>query len=250
MIFSGISLTDTILHQTGQRRQYVDRWINRLSVKLSVQNDLTFGDIPGQVRNRVGDIVVWHGQDRNLRNRPGAALYDTGTLIKGGQFTVEVTRITFTGRNLTLGGRYLSHRLTERSDIGEDDQNMHTFFKSQIFGGGQCHFRSDQSLNDRIICQVQIHDYVVRNTAFLEGTAEELSHVIFDTHRRKNDGEFFIGIVTKRSLLYDLCGKLVMGKTVSGENRKLLSADQSCQTVDGGDAGTDIVTRIFTGDRI
>ena len=55
---------------------------------------------------------------------------------------------------------------------------------------------------------------------------------------------------TKRSLLYDLCGKLVMGKTVSGENRKLLSADQGCQTVDGGDAGTDIVTRIFTGNRI
>ena len=27
----------------------------------------------------MGDIVVWHGQDRNLRNRSGAALYDTGT---------------------------------------------------------------------------------------------------------------------------------------------------------------------------
>ena len=127
---------------------------------------------------------------------------------------------------------------------------MHTFFKSQIFGGGQCHFRSDQSLNDRVICQVQVHDYVVRYTAFLEGTAEELSDIVFDTHRCEHDGEFFIGVVTQRSLLYDLCGKLIVRKTVSGENRKLLSTDQGGQTIDGGDAGTDIVTRIFTGDRI
>ena len=40
-----------------------------------------------------------------------------------------------------------------------------------------------------------------------------------------------------------------MRKTVSGENRKLLSTDQSGQTIDCGDTGTDIITRIFTGDR-
>ena len=143
MVFSGISLTDTILHQTGQRRQYVDRWIDRLSVKLSIQNDLTFGDIPGQVRDRVGDIVVRHGQDRDLCDRSGAALYDTGTLVKRSQFTVEITRITFTGRNLALGGRYFSHRLTERGNIGQNNQNVHTFFKSQILSGSQCHLWCD-----------------------------------------------------------------------------------------------------------
>ncbi len=51
---------------------------------------------------------------------------------------------------------------------------------------------------------------MVCNTAFLESTAEKFSYIIFDTHRRKNDCKVFIGIVTQRSLLYDLCGQLVV----------------------------------------
>ena len=44
MVCSCIAFTDTVLHQTGKRRQYVNRRIDCLSMKLSVQNDLTFGD--------------------------------------------------------------------------------------------------------------------------------------------------------------------------------------------------------------
>ncbi len=54
----------------------------------------------------------------------------------------------------------------------------------------------------------------------------------------------------QRSLLYDLCCQLVMWKSVSGEDRQLLSADQCGQSVDGGDTGTDIVSRIFTANRV
>ena len=41
MIGSCVALTDTILHQTGKRRQNIDWRVNTLSMKLSVQNDLT-----------------------------------------------------------------------------------------------------------------------------------------------------------------------------------------------------------------
>ena len=41
-----------------------------------------------------------------------------------------------------------------------------------------------------------------------------------------------------------------MWQTISGENRKLLSADQSGQTIDRGNTGTNVVTRIFTGNRV
>ncbi len=41
-----------------------------------------------------------------------------------------------------------------------------------------------------------------------------------------------------------------MGKSVSGEDRQLLTADQSSQSVDGRDTGTDIVSRVFTGYRV
>ena len=75
---------------------------------------------------------------------------------------------------------------------------MHPFQKPDI-RRRSVPLSGDQSLNDRVICQVQIHDYVVRNTAFLEGTAEELSDIVFDTHRGKYDGEFFIGVVAKEA---------------------------------------------------
>ena len=58
MIFSGEAFSDAVLHQTGQRRKYVDRWINCLAMKLAVQNDLTFGDISGKVRNRMRNICL------------------------------------------------------------------------------------------------------------------------------------------------------------------------------------------------
>ena len=41
----------------------------------------------------------------------------------------------------------------------------------------------------------------------------------------------------REAWLYDLGSQLVVGKTVSGENRKFLAADQGGQSVDGGDSG-------------
>ena len=58
MIRSGIALTDTILHQTGQTGQYIDRRVYPLSMQLHDQNDLPFCNITGQVGDRVCDIIV------------------------------------------------------------------------------------------------------------------------------------------------------------------------------------------------
>ena len=96
------AFTDTVLHQTGQGRQNVDRRVDRLSMKLTVQYDLALGDISGKVRNRVGDVVVWHGQDRDLGYRTGAATDDSRTFVKGCKLAVQISRITFSGRNLTF----------------------------------------------------------------------------------------------------------------------------------------------------
>ena len=127
---------------------------------------------------------------------------------------------------------------------------MHALFKCQIFCCGKGNLRCDQTFYNRVVCQVQIHDYVVRNTALFESLAEEFCYVIFNTHGCENDREFLIGVITQGSLLYDLSCQTVMRQTVSGEDRKLLSADQSGQTIDRGNAGTDVVTRILTGNRV
>ena len=91
---------------------------------------------------------------------------------------------------------------------------------------------------------------MVCGTAFLEGTAEKFRYVIFDTHCRKNNGKILIRVLSQRSLLYDLCGQLIVGKTISGKDWKLLSSDQGGQSVDCGNTGVDIVSGIFTCYRV
>ena len=127
---------------------------------------------------------------------------------------------------------------------------MHAFFKSKIFSSSEGNLRCQKTLYNRVVGKVQKHYNVVGSTAFLEGPAEEFGYVVFNAHCCKNNSEFLIGVCAKGSLLNDLCSQLVMRKTVSGKDRQLLAADQGGQSVDGGDAGVDIVSRIFTGYRV
>ena len=127
---------------------------------------------------------------------------------------------------------------------------MHTFFKSKILCCSQGNLRSQKTLNSRIICQVQEHNNMIGSTALLKCSAEKLCNIILNTHCSKHNGEIFIGISTQRCLTHDLCRQLIMWKTVSGENRKLLSTNQGGQTINCRNTGIDVVTRILTGNRV
>ena len=127
---------------------------------------------------------------------------------------------------------------------------MHTFFKSKILCCSQGDLRSQKTLNSRVICQVQEHNNVIGSTALLKGSAEKLCNIILNTHCSKHNGEILIRISAQRSLTHDLCSQLIMRKTVSRENRKLLSTDQGGQTINCGNTGIDVVTRILTGNRV
>ena len=81
VVFPGIAFSDTVFHQTGQGRKNADRRVDRLSVKIPVKYDLSFGDITGQVRDRMGNVIIWHGQDRELCDRTIYSFYDSCTLI-------------------------------------------------------------------------------------------------------------------------------------------------------------------------
>ena len=127
---------------------------------------------------------------------------------------------------------------------------MHAFFKGQILCGSKSYLRSDQPFHHRVVGKVQIHHYVVRYSAFLEGPAEEFCYVILYTHCCKDNGKVLIIVASQRSLLHDLGGKLVMGKSVAGEDRQFLSTDQGGQSVNGGDTCLDKVPGIFSGYRV
>jgi hypothetical protein len=66
MVLPGHALADCRFHESGQRGQDVDRRVDLFVVHLAVDEYLALGDVAGEIRDRVGDVVVWHGQDRQL----------------------------------------------------------------------------------------------------------------------------------------------------------------------------------------
>ena len=69
MILPGHSLADGGLHQPGERGEDVDGRIDLSVVELPVHVYLALGNVPCQIRDGMSDIIVGHGQDRNLRKR-------------------------------------------------------------------------------------------------------------------------------------------------------------------------------------
>ena len=92
---------------------------------------------------------------------------------------------------------------------------MHILLKCKIFGNGQRNLRCDQTLHYRIICHIQKHGYVVGNSAVFKSAAEEISNIMLNTHCGKYNRKLFVGIFSQRSLFYNLCGKLVVWKSIS-----------------------------------
>ena len=154
MVGTGVALADAVLHQTGQARQHRDRRVDAVLVQRPVEDDLSLGDVAGQVRHRVGDVVVGHGQDRDLGHRTPGPLHHAGPLIQAGQVGVEIAGIALTAGDLALGGGELTQRLAVGGDVGHDDQDVHILLKGQVFRSGQCALRGEDTLDNRVVGQV------------------------------------------------------------------------------------------------
>ena len=77
MILPGHSLPNGRLHQSGERGQNVDWGIDLSVVELTVDVDLTLGDVAGQIRDGVSDVIVRHGQDGDLGDRAVPTIIDS-----------------------------------------------------------------------------------------------------------------------------------------------------------------------------
>lgn len=51
-------LLNGLLHETGERGEDVDGWIDLLVVQLPIYEDLSLSDVACQVRNGVSDIII------------------------------------------------------------------------------------------------------------------------------------------------------------------------------------------------
>lgn len=63
-------------------------------MKLTVEVDLPLRDVASQIGNRVGDVVVRHGEDGQLRDTSVAADDAAGALVDGGEIGVHVTGVS------------------------------------------------------------------------------------------------------------------------------------------------------------
>ena len=181
----------------------------------------------------MGDIIVGHGENRYLGHGTRPSRHNAGSLIEGSQVAVEIARESLSGRNLALGGGDLTHGLGIGGHVRQYNQYMHSLFKGQILGQGKGDFRGDKPLHHRVVGQVDKHGHMLGYAALLKGTAEEISHIIFNAHGAEHNGKFLIRIFPQGGLLHDLGSQLVMGKTVSRKDGKLLSANQGGQPVNG-----------------
>ena len=126
---------------------------------------------------------------------------------------------------------------------------MVVLFKSEVFRSSQRHAGCCDTLNGRVVCKVYKHDRAVDGARLAEAFDEEVRFLKRDTHSRKHNDERVVR-AAHLSLTCDLCGKLGMGQTGSGEDRQLLAAHQRVQTVDGRNTGLDEFLRVVAGRRV
>ncbi|EZA62788.1 hypothetical protein X777_07604 [Ooceraea biroi] len=189
---------DPIIGTQVLRRQHVHGWVDLPVVQLTIDVDLALGDVPGKIGNRVSDVVVRHSENGDLRDGAVAALNSASALVDRSQVGVHVTWETTSTRHLFAGGRDLSQRFGIRGHVGEDDQHVLLALVRQELGRRQSETRRDDSLDRRVVGQIQEEAHVLHGAVLLEVLLEETSGLHVDTHRRKHDGEVVLVRVENR----------------------------------------------------
>ena len=89
---------------------------------------------------------------------------------KRGQVGVHVAGISAAARNFFPGGGNFTQGVGVVGDIGQNDQHVHILFKGQILRGSQRHTGSSDTLDSRVVCQVDKQNGTVDGAGFLESS--------------------------------------------------------------------------------
>src|SRR6266571_621697 len=119
----------------------------------------------------------------------------------------------------------------------------------EILGGCQREPRGQDSLDRRIVGEVDEHGYVVEGALFLEVVPEETSLVGSNAHGCEDCCEWLV-CASDLGLAGDLGRDLVVRESGGGEQGEFSSSDECVHSVDGGDACLDEFSRIFPGEGI
>ena len=157
-------------------------------------------------------VILRHGQDRNHGDTSCFSLLTACALIKRSKVRVHISGITTTSRNLFTRCGNLTESVRIVCNICKDYQYVHVFFEGKILCCCQCHSRSSDTLNSRVICQVYKKNSTVYRSGFLKALYKEVGLLESNTHGSKYNRKLLI-FSTNLRLSCDLCRKLCMRKT-------------------------------------
>jgi len=63
VINSSETFSDSRLHETRERGQHIDWWIDLSVVEISINENLTFSNISCKIRNWMSNVIIRHSQD-------------------------------------------------------------------------------------------------------------------------------------------------------------------------------------------
>ena len=124
MINSGHAFTNGRFHESGEGWEHVDGRIDLSVVQVSVNKDLSLGDIPSEIGDGMSDIIIRHGENGELGD--GSILADDSpcSLVEGGQISVHIPWISSSPWHFFSGSRHLTKSFSVRAHVGQNDEHV------------------------------------------------------------------------------------------------------------------------------
>ena len=139
----------------------------------------------------MGLVIFRHGQDRDHGNTSLFTLLPSGSFIHSSQVCIHISRISTASRHFFTGCGNLTESVCIVGDICQDNQYMHILFKGQILRSSQSHLRSGNTLNCRVVGQIDEKHGSVNSSGFLETFCKEVSFLESNAQSCKYYSEVF-----------------------------------------------------------
>mmetsp|Transcript_11489 Transcript_11489/g.16244 ORF Transcript_11489/g.16244 Transcript_11489/m.16244 type:complete len:222 (-) Transcript_11489:482-1147(-) len=189
------------------------------------------------------NIIVRHCKNGELCNGSVTSNHTSCTFVNGGKICVHITGVTTTTGNFFTCSRHLTEGICIRRHVGKNNKNVKVTFIGKVFRGSESKTGCDDTLDGRIIGQVQEECCTLHGTTFFEIVTEETSSFHVDSHGTEDNGKvlfmsiYSIFLLHKRCLTCNLGCYLVVRKTCSRENGNLLSTSNGVHNINSRNTG-------------
>src|SRR5574341_807382 len=149
-----MALADPLLHEPRQAGEHVHGRKDPFLVQVPRKHDLAFGDIPREVGNGMGDVVLGHGDHGQERDRALKIVNAPRALIERREVGIHIARIAAPARPLLPGRGYFAQGVAVVRHVRDDHQDVHALFEGQVLGHGQGKARGQDALHHRLVGHV------------------------------------------------------------------------------------------------